>query len=74
MKPFIGIIGYANSGKSSIIASLTGCLPSTYHGYVYDKKNDQSIWVYSSSPQENPVDKSQFEYRLKAVSQPRLGR
>jgi len=52
MKPFIGIIGFANSGKSSIIASLTGNGNGSYVGKILNQKTKEYVFIYASSPQE----------------------
>ena len=54
MPKFIGIIGNANSGKSTVIQSLTGCQNRGFRGAVVDQSTKRTIEVICSSPQENP--------------------
>ncbi len=35
MKQFVAVIGNRNSGKSTVIKSLTGCSSSSYRGFVH---------------------------------------
>ncbi len=51
-KPFVAIIGDRNSGKSTIIRSLTGANTSQYRGAIVDKSTQKTIEVIGSSPQE----------------------
>jgi hypothetical protein len=53
MKPFIIVIGDSNSGKSTIISSLTGCNSHGYQNTVKDNQNGKEIYVFASSPQED---------------------
>jgi len=55
MPKFVAVIGQRNSGKSSIIKSLTGCPKSTFRGFVQDRATGRSIYVVCSSPQEQPL-------------------
>ena len=52
MKAAILIIGPGNSGKSTIIRSLSGIKSSQWEKII-DKKTNKSMFVISSSPQEN---------------------
>jgi GTP-binding protein EngB required for normal cell division len=55
MKTFILLIGASNSGKSTVIQSLTGCKSRTADsGYVVDYSTGRKIYVIVSSPQESP--------------------
>ncbi len=54
-KKFVAVIGYRNSGKSTIVQSLTGCNNRSFIGYVEDKEANLSIFVHSTSPQEHPA-------------------
>ncbi len=52
---FIGVIGERNSGKSTIIRSLTGCSSSRFRGTVTAEDslgNKRCVEVVCSSPQE----------------------
>ncbi|MFQ2014898.1 hypothetical protein ACK336_16880 [Aeromonas veronii] len=52
---FLGVIGNRNSGKSSIIQSLSGCRTANYRDYMYGVPG-QSIYVCCSSPQEKAFE------------------
>jgi predicted kinase len=52
-KKFIAVVGYANSGKSTIIKSLTGCKDSSYIGLVQDREINLAMFVHAPSPQEH---------------------
>lgn len=54
MQKFLGIIGQRNSGKSTLIKSLTGCPTNSYRGFVVDEHSGRSIYVVCGSPQEDP--------------------
>lgn len=54
-KPFVAIVGNRNSGKSTIIRSLTGARTGQYRGPVEDRTTSRYIEVIGSSPQENPM-------------------
>jgi len=53
MKPFIAIIGSRNSGKSTIIRSLTGAKFGQFIGTIQDITTGREIEVIGSSPQES---------------------
>jgi hypothetical protein len=55
MKPFIAIIGSRNSGKSTIIRSLTGAKFGQFRGNIQDKATLRNIEVIGSSPQEKAM-------------------
>jgi hypothetical protein len=55
MRPFVAIIGGRNSGKSTIIKSLTGCPSGRFRGAVRDKVTGATIEVIASSPQEQAL-------------------
>ncbi len=55
MKPFIAIIGNRNSGKSTIIRSLTGATTAQFRGTIQDLTTNQTMEVIGSSPQERPL-------------------
>jgi len=67
MKPFIGIIGQRESGKSSVIRSLTGVPSSGFRGYIRNRETGESIYVFASSPQEDPIDLADFKHRIRAA-------
>jgi energy-coupling factor transporter ATP-binding protein EcfA2 len=53
MKEFVAVIGERNSGKSTIIVSLTGCKGITYQGKVFEANTHENVYVMASSPQES---------------------
>ena len=55
MKPFIAIIGSRNSGKSTIIRSLTGAKFGQFRGSIQDQATLRTIEVIGSSPQEKAM-------------------
>ncbi len=57
-KKLVAVVGYGNAGKSTIIQSLTGCSGRGYEGYVEDHCSNESVYVFASSPQENPYGKA----------------
>ena len=61
-KKFIAIIGESNAGKSTVISSLTGCGKKCFQGMVtgiiHEGGNDEKIYVITSSPQEERLDKN----------------
>jgi predicted kinase len=64
-RKFVAVIGYRNSGKSTIIRSLTGCESRSFIGEVQDNEANLSIFVHAPSPQERgKVDKKVFENYL----------
>lgn len=71
LKPFVMIIGGPNSGKSTIISSLTGCDSSTYRNLIIDYASNKKIWVIASSPQEDPLNRMKFANILRSVRQER---
>jgi energy-coupling factor transporter ATP-binding protein EcfA2 len=68
MKKFIAVIGNTNSGKSTIIQSLTGCRTRNYRGRVTDLASGKEIEVIASSPQENPMSQAQLKKMMKNVA------
>ena len=67
MKKFVAIIGLRNSGKSTIIQSLTGCKSRGFEDYVYDEETHNSVYVVASSPQENPKTREKIHQILNSV-------
>jgi energy-coupling factor transporter ATP-binding protein EcfA2 len=67
MKPLILVIGSANSGKSTVISSLTGCSHRTFRGEIEDKVSGKIIYVICSSPQEDPLRLGDFPRILNKV-------
>jgi len=67
MKPLIFVIGGADSGKSTIISSLTGCKHHSYKGKVEDKSTEKIIYVICSSPQEETVADKKYKEALDDV-------
>ncbi len=71
MKQFVAVIGNRNSGKSTVIKSLTGCSSSSYRGFVEDDDTKRRIYVICSSPQELELNLSKFQKIIeKCVSDP----
>ena len=60
-KPFIAVIGKRNSGKSTVIRSLTGCASKSAHNHEHgffvaeDRVKNKTIYVRANSPQEAPL-------------------
>jgi len=71
MKPFVAIIGGKNSGKSTIICSLTGCPTRAFRNYVVDLASNLSIFVIASSPQEDPLTLARLNRILDRVASDR---
>ena len=67
-KPFVAVIGNRNSGKSTIIRSLTGARTGQFRGTVTDKTTSRTIEVIGSSPQENPLSASDLRKILKGAA------
>jgi energy-coupling factor transporter ATP-binding protein EcfA2 len=53
-KKFVAVVGYRNSGKSTIIQSLSGCKSHSYKGLITDSSVNLSVYVHAASPQEDP--------------------
>ena len=68
VQKFIAVIGNRNSGKSTIIRSLTGCPNSTFRGEVKDITTGESIHVICSSPQERPLTLQELRRILNACA------
>lgn len=68
MQKFVAVIGNRNSGKSTVIRSLTGCPNSTFRGEVEDITTGESIHVICSSPQERPLTLQELRRILKACT------
>ena len=67
MKPFVAVIGSRNSGKSTVICSLTGCERHGFRGKVEDRASNQKLYVIASSPQEKDLSRSNFNRILNEV-------
>jgi hypothetical protein len=65
MKRLIGVVGFANAGKSTVIQSLTGCPTKTGIHVVADRLSSRSVLVFAASPQENSEANGEFESRLR---------
>ena len=68
MKPFIAVIGGRNSGKSTVISSLTGCPTHRFRNFVVDLASSHSIFVIASSPQEDPLTSARLTRILNQVT------
>lgn len=68
MQQFVAVIGNRNSGKSTVIRSLTSCPNSTFRGWVGDISTSQTIYVICSSPQERPMTLPELRKILKACA------
>jgi ABC-type dipeptide/oligopeptide/nickel transport system ATPase subunit len=60
MKAFVAIIGGRNSGKSTVITSITGCKSRSFEGVVRDRTTNKGIMVIASSPQESLLSRRNF--------------
>jgi len=67
MKPFVILIGGHNSGKSTIVASLTGCTTRSYQGTIIDGSTRREIYVVASSPQEAGLSQTELDNILDTV-------
>jgi len=54
-------IGWANSGKSTLIRGISGCATKGFQGFIRDTIRGRSLYVISSSPQESGI--SEVEYK-----------
>jgi hypothetical protein len=68
VQKFVAVIGNRNSGKSTVIRSLTGCPNSAFRGEVKDITTGESIHVICSSPQESPLTLQELRSILKACA------
>ena len=68
MLRFVAVIGNRNSGKSTVIRSLTGCPNSAFRGEVKDITTGESVYVICSSPQELPLTTQELKTILKACT------
>lgn len=66
MKPFVAVIGKRNSGKSTLIRSLTGCRPKT-RGRVEDNCTGHNLYVVEQSPQEAPIERAELRRTLEEI-------
>src|ERR1043165_5180896 len=69
-KKFIGIIGRGESGKSTIIRSLTGCRTLNFSGEVLANTNSgetKSVYVIAHSPQETGLDEDELATIIREV-------
>jgi len=69
MKRFVAVIGDPNSGKSTIIQSLTGCKNKTFRGCVKDHASGTEIEVVASSPQEKTISKRRLTRMFRRAAQ-----
>lgn len=67
-KPFIAVIGGRKAGKSTVIQSLTGCPGRNFRGEVREPATNQTIHVIASSPQENPLSRSELRAALRQAA------
>jgi len=67
MKKLVAVIGYRNSGKSTIIQSLTGCSTKGFCDFVIDEDTKSSVFVVASSPQEDSMTEEKFRQILDSV-------
>ncbi len=68
VKKFVAVVGNQNSGKSTIIQSLTGCPTRTYRGRVTDMASGKEIEVIAASPQERPIALTQLAKVFRAAA------
>jgi energy-coupling factor transporter ATP-binding protein EcfA2 len=70
MPIFVAVIGSRDSGKSTIIKSLTGCLNNSFRGTVSDLASKTSVEVIASSPQERAMSLAELRAHLKTAAKP----
>jgi energy-coupling factor transporter ATP-binding protein EcfA2 len=70
MPIFVAVIGSRDSGKSTIIKSLTGCLNNSFRGTVSDLASKISVEVIASSPQERAMSLADLRAHLKKAAKP----
>ena len=68
MKPFIAVIGSRDSGKSTIIRSVTGAKFGQFRGTIQDQATRRTIKVIGSSPQEKAMTLQELRKILKAAA------
>lgn len=68
MKPFVAVIGSRNSGKSTIIRSLTGAKSGQFRGVITDNSTGRTIEVIGSSPQEQALTLVQLRAILRRAA------
>ena len=66
-KPFIGVIGFANAGKSSIIGSIAGNRTISYRGTIEDIETKQNIYVIGASPQKYDFQEKEYHSIMKSM-------
>jgi len=66
-KPFVAVIGGRNSGKSTVIRSLTGARSGQFRGMVHDRATQETISVIGSSPQEQALTLQQLRSTLRTA-------
>lgn len=71
-KQFVAIIGHRNSGKSTIIQSLTGCPRRGGRDTVVDTASGRTIEVLVSSPQEDAISLAELRRLLAAAKRSEL--
>lgn len=72
-KPLVLVVGDRNSGKSTIIRSLSGCRTGTFSGFVEDRETGRKLYVVAASPQESGMSGSQLEDLLLDCARSRHG-
>ena len=68
MKPFIAVIGSRDSGKSTIIRSVTGAKFGQFRGVIEDQATHRTIEVIGSSPQEKSMTLLELRKILKTAT------
>ncbi len=68
MKPFIAIIGDRNSGKTTIIRSLTGCRTGSFIGEIEEHIHHTKIYVIAPSPQEMGISRQELRTHFQTVA------
>ena len=70
MSMFIAIIGNRNSGKSTIIKSLTGCPTGQFRGSITDRATSRIVEIIGSSPQEKALSLTELQKILRRGLKP----
>jgi len=54
-------IGWANSGKSTLIRGISGCNTKGFQGFIKDTVRKRSLYIISSSPQESGMSEDEYK-------------
>ena len=67
-KVFVAVVGWGNSGKSTLIASLTGCKSPNFRGEIIANDSQRWMWVSATSPEELYISLKDFKKELSAAA------